>query len=73
LPAIKPLGYPPADSAKVTHALNQYWQRKNAAKKNGLTGEALKQHSSSTNVSMAGGGAQRRWFGGGHQKPGCFY
>jgi hypothetical protein len=25
--------------AKVTNALNQYWQRKNAAKKNGLTGE----------------------------------
>jgi phage terminase small subunit len=40
--------------AKVANALNQYWQRKNAAKKNGLTGEAPKQHSSSVNVTMTG-------------------
>jgi hypothetical protein len=40
--------------AKVTHALKQYWPRKNAAKKNGLTGKAPKQHSSSVSVTMAG-------------------
>ncbi len=40
--------------AKVTNALNQHWQRKNAAKKNWLTGEPPKVHSASTSVAVPG-------------------
>jgi len=31
--------------AKVTNALNQHWQKRNAAKRKHLTGEAGKMHS----------------------------
>ena len=40
--------------AKVTNALNQHWQKKNAANKNWLTGESPKEHSASTSAAMTG-------------------
>jgi hypothetical protein len=40
--------------AKVTNALNQHWQKRNAAKKNWLTGESPKEHSAFTSVAMTG-------------------
>jgi hypothetical protein len=40
--------------AKVTNALNQHWQKRNAAKKNWLTGESPKEHTVSTSVAMTG-------------------
>ena len=41
--------------AKVTNALNQHWQKRNAAKKNWLTRESPKEHSASTSLAMTGG------------------
>jgi hypothetical protein len=41
--------------AKITNALNQHWQKRNAAKKNWLTRESPKEHSASTSLAMTGG------------------
>jgi hypothetical protein len=38
--------------AKVTNALNQHWQKKNAAKRKHLTGEVVKMHSRSASVVL---------------------
>jgi hypothetical protein len=40
--------------AKVTNALNQHWQKRNANKKNRLGGGSPNGHSSPASVSMAG-------------------
>ena len=40
--------------AKVTNALNQHWQKRNAAKKNWLTGEPPKELSPSIGVALTG-------------------
>ena len=42
--------------AKVTNALNQHWQKKNAAKKNLLADGLSNKYSSPVSVSMAAGG-----------------
>jgi hypothetical protein len=42
--------------AKVTNALNQHWQRRNAAKKNCLSDGSLIGHGSPARESMATGG-----------------
>jgi hypothetical protein len=42
--------------AKVTNALNQHWQKKNAAKKNLLADGLANQYSSPVSVAMAAGG-----------------
>jgi hypothetical protein len=42
--------------AKVTNALNQHWQKRNANKKNRLASGSPNGHSSLVSVSMAGGG-----------------
>jgi hypothetical protein len=42
--------------AKVTNALNQHWQKRNAAKKNLLADGLANKYSSPVSVSMAAGG-----------------
>ena len=42
--------------AKVTNALNQHWQKRNAAKKNLLADGLPNKYSSPVSVSMAAGG-----------------
>jgi hypothetical protein len=42
--------------AKVTNALNQHWQKRNAAKKNSLADNLPNKHSYPVSVSMATGG-----------------
>ena len=42
--------------AKVTNALNQHWQKKNAAKKNLLADGLSNKYSSPVSVAMAAGG-----------------
>jgi hypothetical protein len=42
--------------AKVTNALNQHWQKKNAAKKNLLADGLPNKYSSRVSVAMAAGG-----------------
>jgi hypothetical protein len=46
----------PAWLAKITNALNQHWQKRNAAKKNLLADGLANQYSSPVSVSMAAGG-----------------
>ena len=43
----------PSSLAKVTNALNQYWQKKNAAKKNHLAKEVANRHSKREIMAMA--------------------
>ena len=64
---LKPLGHPPATAellaqmkdrvwlVKVTNALNQHWQKRNAAKKKHLEVGLPNRHSSSDSVVMAKG------------------